>query len=125
MDLEELAAQVQQSTPEEKISKKFDEVIETLTAIKAQNELILKHDKAIYSNVVNGNKKFNTQFEKISQILLAADKNINSIIGHLSDITAQVQSVIISRNYVDNLHLALLALCCFECLIIVYISFFK
>lgn len=125
MDLEELAAQVQQSTPEEKISKKFDEVIETLTAIKAQNELILKHDKAIYSNVVNGNKKFNTQFEKISQILLAADKNINSIIEHLSDITAQVQSVIISRNYVDNLHLALLALCCFECLIIVYISFFK
>ena len=125
MDLEELAAQVQQSTPEEKISKKFDEVIETLTAIKAQNELILKHDKAIYSNVVNGNKKFNTQFEKISQILLAADKNNNSIIGHLSDITAQVQSVIISRNYVDNLHLALLALCCFECLIIVYISFFK
>ena len=125
MDLEELAAQVQQSTPEEKISKKFDKVIETLTAIKAQNELILKHDKAIYSNVVNGNKKFNTQFEKISQILLAADKNINSIIEHLSDITAQVQSVIISRNYVDNLHLALLALCCFECLIIVYISFFK
>lgn len=125
MDLEELAVQVQQSTPEEKNSKKFDEVIETLTAIKAQNELILKHDKAIYSNVVNGNKKFNTQFEKISQILLAADKNINSIIGNLSDITAQVQSVIISRNYVDNLHLALLALCCFECLIIVYISFFK
>ena len=124
MDLEELAAQVQQSTPEEKISKKFDEVIETLTAIKAQNELILKHDKAIYSNVVNGNKKFNTQFEKISQILSAADKNINSIIERLSDITAQVQSVIISRNYVDNLHLALLALCCFECLIIVYISFF-
>ena len=37
MDLEELAAQVQQSTQEEKISKKFDEVIETLTAIKAQN----------------------------------------------------------------------------------------
>lgn len=125
MDLEELAAQVQQSTQEEKISKKFDEVIETLTAIKAQNELILKHDKAIYSNVVNGNKNFNAQFEKISQILLAADKNINSIIEHLSDITAQVQSVIISRNYVDNLHLALLALCCFECLIIVYISFFK
>lgn len=125
MDLEELAAQVQQSTQEEKISKKFDEVIETLTAIKAQNELILKHDKAIYSNAVNGNKKFNAQFEKISQILLAADKNINSIIEHLSDITAQVQSAIISRNYVDNLHLALLALCCFECLIIVYISFFK
>ena len=125
MDLEELAAQVQQSTQEEKISKKFDEVIETLTAIKAQNELILKHDKAIYSNVVNGNKKFNAQFEKISQILLAADKNINSITGQLTDIKRQIQTVITSGKYVDNLHLALLAICCFECLIIVYISFFK
>ena len=125
MDLEELTAQIKQSTPEEKISKNFDDVLEILTAIKEQNELILKYSKATYNNIASGNKKFNEQFEKIVQILPAADKNINSITGQLTDIKRQIQTVITSCKYVDNLHLALLAICCFECLIIVYISFFK
>lgn len=125
MDLEELTAQIKQSTPEEKISKNFDDVLEILTAIKEQNELILKYSKATYNNIASGNKKFNEQFEKIVQILPAADKNINSITGQLTDIKRQIQTVIISGKYVDNLHLVLLAICCFECLIIVYISFFK
>ena len=125
MDLEELAAQIKQSTPEEKISKKIDDVFEILTAVKEQNELILKYSKATYNNVAFGNKKFNEQFEKIVQILPAADKNINSITGQLTDIKKQIQAMITSSKYVDNLHLALLALCCFECFIIVYISFFK
>ena len=125
MDLEALAAQMKESTPEEKTSKKIDEILEILSTIKTQNEVIIKYDKATYSNVLTGNKKYNEHFEKISQILPAADKNINIITGQITDVKKQIQSVITSNKYVDNLHLALLFFCMVECCAIIYLSLFK
>lgn len=128
MDLEELTAQMQQSLPEEKISKKIDKVLDVLTAIQTQNEQFLKYNKVIYNNVLTINKKINEEIDKTTQILPSTKRNINTISEQLSeqltDIKKMIQSVVISRNYVDNLHIALLIFCGFECLVIVYYSFF-